>query len=190
MLPPHKGGFFVPLNRREPRSGKEAQGSHATAIMAPSESMGHQVMQTNKCLCGVLALSAICMLSQATHAGEMQVSRYTKVATTAEDWKKEPLNTVVTLRFPEQIKTVVQAMNYALSESGYTLLAPNKSDPDAAIMYQLQLPKVHRKFENVALRDVLETLAGGAFKMVVDPIRRQVTFISMMAVEGEVTNEQ
>lgn len=44
-------------------------------------------------------------------------------------------------------------------------------------MLTLPLPNVQRKFQYVEVRNALSSLAGDAFRLLVDPVTRQITFV-------------
>lgn len=88
-----------------------------------------------------------------------------------------PLKTVVSITLPNPIYRVSQAINYALSGSGYELLTPANTHENTRTMYDLPLPKIHRAFHQQTLESVLKILASDAFILLKDPIKRQVTFI-------------
>jgi type IV pili sensor histidine kinase/response regulator len=82
----------------------------------------------------------------------------------------------MTVRFPERIQTVGEAVRYLLQRSGYRLATADSIGPDTAALFALPLPAVHQSLGPMTLRDALETLAGPAFHLVQDPVHRLITF--------------
>ena len=88
----------------------------------------------------------------------------------------ELLAATMTVRLPERIQTVGEAVRYLLHRSGYRLADPESIGPDTVALFMLPLPAVHRTLGPMTLKDALETLAGPAFRLVRDPVHRLITF--------------
>ena len=127
----------------------------------------------------VVAICAvgICILaSMDLEAKDLQVGRYSLFAATPTQAQTELLATTMTVRFPNRIQGVGEAVRYLLQRSGYRLANIEAIGPDTAALFALPLPAVHRSLGPMMLRDALETLAGPAFHLVQDPVHRLVTF--------------
>ena len=127
----------------------------------------------------VVAITAvgICILaSMDLQAKDLQVGRYSLFAATPTQAQAELLATTMTVRFPNRIQGVGEAVRYLLQRSGYRLANSEAIGPDTAALFALPLPAVHRSLGPMMLRDALETLAGPAFHLVQDPVHRLVTF--------------
>ena len=109
-------------------------------------------------------------------AKDLQVGRYSLFAATPTQAQAELLATTMTVRFPNRIQGVGEAVRYLLQRSGYRLANSEAIGPDTAALFALPLPAVHRSLGPMTLRDALETLAGPAFHLVQDPVHRLVTF--------------
>ena len=109
-------------------------------------------------------------------AKDLQVGRYSLFAATPTQAQAELLATTMTVRFPNRIQGVGEAIRYLLQRSGYRLANSEAIGPDTAALFALPLPAVHRSLGPMMLRDALETLAGPAFHLVQDPVHRLVTF--------------
>jgi len=107
-----------------------------------------------------------------------QLSRYTKINLNTDQQQRNPLKTIVSIKFPENIETVGQAMVYAMERSGYEIPNSKGLTEPARILLSRQLPQIHRSFEFVTLENLLKTLAGEAFSLLIDPISRQVNFVT------------
>jgi conjugative transfer region protein (TIGR03748 family) len=112
------------------------------------------------------------------------ISRYTSINTTPELRQSNPLLTVVSFTFPPTVMTVGQAVTYTLDQTGYTLVDAGKLPEQTKIMLALQLPSIQRKFSYVTVQSALRALAGDAFVLLVDPIRRQVSFAPILQSGG------
>ena len=127
----------------------------------------------------VVAICAvgICILaSMDLQAKDLQVGRYSLFTATPTQAQAELLATTMTVRFPNRIQGVGEAVRYLLQRSGYRLANIEAIGPDTAALFALPLPAVHRNLGPMMLRDALETLAGPAFHLVQDPVHRLVTF--------------
>ena len=120
-----------------------------------------------------LALSAW-LASPALHAAEMQVARYSVLRTLPTPEQLDPLAAHVTVRFPESVQTLGQAVQHLLQDSGYRLARP--STAASATLLELPLPGVQRSLGPVTLRQALAVLGGPVFRLVQDPLHRLVAF--------------
>ena len=120
---------------------------------------------------GIFAVASVNL-----QANELQVGRYSLLAATPTEAQAELLATTMTVRFPNRIQGVGEAVRYLLQRSGYRLANIEAIGPDTVALFALPLPDVHRSLGPMMLRDALETLAGPAFHLVQDPVHRLVTF--------------
>ncbi len=137
-----------------------------------------------------LVFSTLFLISFTTQAIEnnqefTQLSRYVKINVDAEYQQKNPLKTIVSIRFPDSIKTVGQATTYALEQSGYIMPNSTGLTPAVKILISRPLPRIHRKFQHITLENLLKTLAGEAFVLLVDPISRKINFVTTLDHKGE-----
>ncbi len=123
-----------------------------------------------------LAISLTATMATAGNA-PMLVGGYTIVVPVATAAQADPLQTMVTIRFPEpHITTVGDAMRYLLRHSGYHLAKSGSADPAMAALLDHLLPKVHRHLGPMTLQNMLATLTGTAYQVVVDPVNRLIAF--------------
>ena len=111
-----------------------------------------------------------------TVSSVVMTGRYSAVIPEPTSAQKNPLKTLVKIRFPHQIRKVGQAINYLLKRSGYRLTPVQISDPAQRILLQLPLPEIHRDIGPMPLYKALSTLAGEPYLLVVDPVHRLVGF--------------
>lgn len=128
------------------------------------------------CLVLGWVLAAVLYPGVLVHAGEMQVGRYSVWRILPTPGQLDPLVEPITMRFPEHVRTVGEAMRHLLQDSGYRLA--DHATASSGTMQNLVLPGVHRELGPVTLRQALETLAGPAFRLVQDPVHRLVAFES------------
>lgn len=122
-------------------------------------------------------IAVICMaISVNLQANDIQVGRYSLYAATPTKAQRDLLAVTTTVRFPEGIQTVGEAVRYLLERSGYRLAQTESIVPDAMVLFALPLPAVHQQLGPMTLRDALETLAGPAFNLVQDPVHRLITY--------------
>lgn len=123
------------------------------------------------CIAGFCALASLNL-----QANDAQVGRYSVVAAVPTEAQADLLATTMTVRFPERIRTLGEAVRYLLQRSGYRLAGTDSIGPDTIALFALPLPTVHRSLGPMTLRNALETLAGPAFSLVQDPVHRLITF--------------
>ena len=120
---------------------------------------------------------ALLAFSAMSHAdGIYRVGRYAAIEPVATAQQSDLLSVVVTVNFTEQVNTVGDAIGHLLNRSGYRLASLHASDPAIPILLQSPLPLVHRRLGPIKIDNALETLAGPAWDLVVDPVNRLVSF--------------
>ena len=122
-------------------------------------------------------VAGICIVVSANlQANDVQVGRYSLLAAAPTEAQVDLLATTITVRFPDRIQTVGDAVRYLLQRSGYRLAHIESIGPETIALFALPLPAVHQNLGPMSLRDALETLAGHAFNLVQDPVHRLITF--------------
>ena len=137
----------------------------------PSSYPKHPIMPVAVCVAGFLAIGGTNL-----QAKEIQVARYSTTTTTPTPAQAELLSTTVTLRFPERIRTVGEAVRYLLQRSGYRVADSERVSSETMALFALPLPAVHRSLGPITLREALQALAGPVFILVQDPVHRLITF--------------
>ncbi len=128
-----------------------------------------------------------CVFSLQAVAGEtVKIDRYTSIRLGASDTQRDPLKSVVQLQFPSVILNTEQAINYALDDSGYSVIEEALWSPEMKIMMANSLSIVHRDMTDtpMSLREILVVLAGTHFRLVQDPLRRKVSFVLLDEYRG------
>lgn len=105
-----------------------------------------------------------------------QVARYSVLRPHLMVGQQDLLSIAKVLRVPNEITTVGGALEWVIKDSGYRLASPDQLTKDVKEMLQLPLPKAHRQFQAVPLRDVVLLLAGSSFVLVHDPVHRLIAF--------------
>ena len=131
----------------------------------------HPVAAIAICVAGICAVASVNL-----QANDLQVGRYSLLAATPTEAQAELLATTMTVRFPERIQSVGEAVRYLLQRSGYRLATAESIGPDTVALFALPLPAVHRSLGPMTLREALETLAGPAFHLMQDPVHRLIAF--------------
>lgn len=141
-----------------------------------------------------LTLSLILMCASIyAHADQderFMVSRYTSIKTAPSSEQSNPLLTVVSFSFPPAVQTVGQAITYTLEQTGYTIVDASDLPEQAKIMMSLPLPNIQRRFQYVSVKNALAALAGDAFMLLVDPIRRQISFVPVFNPATAATSQE
>lgn len=109
-------------------------------------------------------------------AGELQLSRYQTLTLQPTGEQVDLLSNIVEMELPPEINTVGQAVSHLLEGSGYRLLSSKLAEPYRVLLFSLPLPEVQRQLGPISLRDALELLSGPAFRLVVEPVYRLVSF--------------
>lgn len=121
-------------------------------------------------LAAILALTAgICRAQP-----EIQTGRYTAVPAAPTDAQQDPLQAVVVVEFPEEIRTVGEALRHLLVDTGYAMQDAIDWEIEVFDLVQHPLPQVQRLLGPLTVLDALETLAGPAFDVSIDRVHRQV----------------
>ena len=137
-------------------------------------------MTARRCVQWLLA-SIACLpgwaLAQPAGTAAVPVGRYSTVAAAPRLEQLNPLSAMVTVAFPRRtVRTVGEALQHLLRQSGYRLAAAEASDPALQILVSRPLPAVQRQLGPCRLQDGLTTLAGPIYRLVVDPPHRLVSF--------------
>ena len=126
---------------------------------------------------GAICLAGICAVASVNlQANDLQVGRYSLFATTPTEAQADPLQAPITVRFPDRVRTVGDAVKHLLQQSGSRLAGSEATGTASAYLMALPLPAVHRSVGPMPLKRALETLVGPAFHLVEDPVHRLVAF--------------
>lgn len=104
-----------------------------------------------------------------------RLARYSTVQPGPSLPQWDPLAARITTTLAASITQVGEAIEHLLAPSGYRLVRPG--EPAVRILMDLPLPAVHRRLGPMPLRQALAVLAGPAFTVREDPIRRQIAIV-------------
>lgn len=124
-----------------------------------------------------LSLSGTCYAQQSSDTYH-QLNRFTKIKTDLNRVQSNPLLTIVKIKFPPSVKTVGDSIRYSLVESGYSLVPFDNMTEETKTLMNLPLPRIHRTISFVSLENLLKVLAGDVFTLLVDPVTRQISFVT------------
>lgn len=106
----------------------------------------------------------------------LSISRYVDLTPAPSQAQKNVMKLVLPrINFSPNIKSVGQAINYLLLDTGYKLTR-HHPDPRVHQLFRLPLPKIHRNMGPLTLEQALSVLAGEPWQLAVDPINRLVSF--------------
>jgi conjugative transfer region protein (TIGR03748 family) len=105
-----------------------------------------------------------------------QIGRYLTVSNKPKISQIDLLSQTVQVRFPQNIQSIGDAMNYLLRFSGYSLASPAHTNSALKITLSKPLPIIDRELGPVSLKEGLVTLSGPAFYLVENPVNRIVDF--------------
>ncbi len=126
---------------------------------------------------GIVAMMLIVVTSSAfAQTGNMTVGRYLSVDNKPSSAQVNLLSQIFQVRFPEEVQTIGDAMNYLLRYSGYSLVDDARQSVAMKNTLRKPLPLVDRNFGPMSLKDGLITLAGPAFTLMQDPLNREINF--------------
>ncbi|PAU51975.1 hypothetical protein BZL41_26465 [Pseudomonas sp. PIC25] len=121
----------------------------------------------------------------ATHAPAdwirvVRYGRYTLVELVPTAEQRNLLEQVVEVSIPSSAEavTVGEGLRHVLRHTGYRLC---EASPAEAALFRLPLPAAHRHLGPLILREALLTLAGPAWELQVDDVRRVVCFVQRPA---------
>ncbi|MDZ7924944.1 MAG: hypothetical protein U5M23_13030 [Marinagarivorans sp.] len=103
----------------------------------------------------------------------VRTDNYTLINIETKNEQLNPLLSITTINFSQNIFTVGQAINELLRGSGYTWLSA-QNDNDA--LSELELPSVVRELGPIRLRDALITVAGVAWELEANEVNRTLWF--------------
>jgi conjugative transfer region protein (TIGR03748 family) len=111
-----------------------------------------------------------------------RTARYTLADTNPRADQIDPLNQVIDIRIPENLSpTVEEAIHYALLRSGYRLCA---ASDQLRQLYSYSLPGAHYQLGPITVRSALETIAGSAWQLRVDALKREVCFAAIANMDA------
>lgn len=126
-------------------------------------------------LAGLLCLNVLGAFSL-SFATQMSIGRYLTVATKPKLSQERLLQQQIQIKFPENVFTIKEAMQFMLQFSGYRLANLNSMGNASNAMLCQALPEVDRNFGPMSLEQGLLVLSGDAFYLLVDPVHRLVAF--------------
>ncbi|RAP35733.1 hypothetical protein B1207_11665 [Legionella quinlivanii] len=123
----------------------------------------------------VTSLALVALTTQA--ANVTQINRYATVANKPLAAQVNPLLAVQQIHFPQEVKTIGQAIEWWLRYSGFTLVAKEKQSESLQAVMSQSLPQIDRNLGPLTVKDGLEVLVGQqAFTLIEDSLLRQVNF--------------
>ena len=123
----------------------------------------------------ITSLSLLALTAQATNV--TQINRYATVENKPLPAQIHPLLAIQQIHFPQDVKTVGQAIGWWLQYSGFTLASIDKQPASLQVIMRQTLPQVDRNLGPLTVREGLEVLAGQqVFMLVEDPLLRIVNF--------------
>lgn len=125
------------------------------------------------CLIGFIAFSSALF---AKNADTLKVSRYGHISLSPHADETDVLSVVVEVQFPSEIRKVGDALAFLLQNSGYRLEDPEIAGRHQYMLYQFDLPEVHRNLGPMRLWDALTVLGNGGFVPKTNPLLRTVRF--------------
>jgi len=100
--------------------------------------------------------------------------RYTLVSTRPTLEQRQPLFQLITVQIaPALHATVGDALRHVLQRSGYSLCANRAA---VTTLFSRPLPAVQHQLGPMALLDALTILGGPAWRLVIDPVERNVCY--------------
>jgi type IV pili sensor histidine kinase/response regulator len=123
----------------------------------------------------LLVVTLLSVLTFQSYAAETQIGRYTSEVSKPSFAQKNLLSAQLDVKFPKNVVTVKEAIEYLLKPSGYRL-AIGQLDPDISLLYRQILPQVHRHLSSISLADALQVVSTDVWMLQANPVLRTVTF--------------
>src|SRR5690606_15000258 len=90
---------------------------------------------------------------------------------------ENPLFAIGQFQFSRQVKTIGQAVDQVLLNTGYRIVSEDKLPPAVATILKQSLPLSQRKLGPIRIVDALNLLVGKqVYSLLIDPVHRLVTF--------------
>ncbi len=124
----------------------------------------------------VVGLCCSSMMVAAAPDSDARVGRYARVTPLATPSQSDLLSVLVNITFDTHLSTVGESFTHLLARSGYQLADLEAADPYLPILLSRPLPQAHRQLGPIRLDHALTTLAGPAWRLVVDPVNRLISF--------------
>ena len=125
----------------------------------------------------ILATAAISLTLPTLADVDIQVNRYSFQKQSANPAQADLLSAVIETRFPKNVATVGEAINYVLARSGYRFI----NTEETATAMALELPAVHRSLGPLPLRAAISTIAGPTWQLRENREKRTVWLERMVA---------
>jgi len=109
-------------------------------------------------------------------ADEVRVGRYQTQALKPTAEQQDLMIQIIEIDLGPEITTIGQAIERVLEGSGYRLLSEKNASPYRVMLFGMPLPEPHRHLGPMRLREALELLSGEAYRLVIDPVYRLVSF--------------
>ena len=123
----------------------------------------------------VSTLSLLALSAQA--APVTQINRYTTVENKPLAAQINPLLAVQHIHFPQDVRTIGQAVEWWLRYSGFSLAAKEKQPESLQAVLRQPLPQIDKNLGPLSVKDGLEVLVGQKiFTLIDDPLLREVNF--------------
>ncbi len=133
--------------------------------------------------CALIAITPEPVNAEANAApGYVKTDRYTLVSTQTRAEQVNPLLSITTIKFGQNIHTLGQAIDELLAGSGYAWVKAAEQNDALA---EMLLPTVVREMGPLSLRDALITLAGVAWELQVNELNRTVWFTPLKAYDAQ-----
>jgi len=124
----------------------------------------------------VVALSVSAWTASATE-NSLQIDRYTELSLKPARDVTNPLDVVINVMLPKQMRFVGDAFEFLLTRSGYQIKEPSSVDGgEMYILFSLPIPSQHREMGMLRLETALKVLASEAYQMHVNSVTRQIWF--------------
>ncbi|RMX08156.1 hypothetical protein D8I35_03300 [Corticibacter populi] len=112
---------------------------------------------------------------QEAPAPQQRVSRYTTAESRPDAGVVEPLQAVVQITYPRDVRTIEAALDYTLMRSGYSLALPTTVEQQR--FRGLPLPESQRTLGPYTVEQILHTLLGTEWQLVINAPQRVVGFV-------------
>ena len=109
-------------------------------------------------------------------SANIAIGRYLSVPLQAKLEQRHLLSQTIQIHFPNNVRTLGQAINFSLQFTGYRLVTHDHLSPTTMKLLTLPLPEVNRILGPISLQQALLTLAGPAFSLLIDPVHRLISF--------------
>lgn len=126
---------------------------------------------------GAILVSILSIPAFSEESDTIRIARYTESSLAPSREVENPLDAVINIHLPRQMKLVGESVEYLLARSGYRIRESRLvSTPEMFVLFALPIPAQHRAMGTLRLETALKVLAGDAYEFHKNKVTREVWY--------------